>query len=163
MTSITNGYNVQARYSTLEDRLKVVPSLESKNGHWTGERGNSRFVSNDSRLSEFFDSNGTVGLEYRDGKIDMSNYAKVEFRIENMTNSRSNNFREADRKLVDALNQIEGNSCTMADVRKWRRDNKYTWHELNDMETMQLVPSHINTPIFKHLGGVGEYNIMLLQ
>ncbi|WP_350300026.1 HNH endonuclease signature motif containing protein [Peribacillus frigoritolerans] len=43
-------------------------------------------------------------------------------------------------------------------MNKRREDNKYTWHELNDLETIQLVPSKINS-VFKHLGGVGEYNI----
>ncbi len=32
-------------------------------------------------------------------------------------------------------------------------------NELNDMETMQLIPSCINHPVFKHLGGVGEYRL----
>lgn len=47
---------------------------------------------------------------------------------------------------------------TADDIADWREDNKYTWHELNDLETIQLVPSKINSD-FKHLGGVGEYNI----
>ena len=32
-------------------------------------------------------------------------------------------------------------------------------NELNDLETMQLVLSQINAPVFKHLGGVSEYNV----
>lgn len=47
---------------------------------------------------------------------------------------------------------------TADDIAGLREDNKYTWHELNDLETIQLVPSKINS-VFKHLGGVGEYNI----
>ncbi|MCX2822932.1 HNH endonuclease [Bacillus amyloliquefaciens] len=37
------------------------------------------------------------------------------------------------------------------------RKNKLTWHELNDVKTMQLVPTKINSE-FGHLGGVGEIN-----
>lgn len=32
-----------------------------------------------------------------------------------------------------------------------------TWHELNDVKTMQLVPTEINSE-FGHPGGVGEIN-----
>ncbi|WP_406627593.1 HNH endonuclease [Peribacillus frigoritolerans] len=39
-----------------------------------------------------------------------------------------------------------------------REDNKDTWHELNDLESIQKVPSKINS-VFKHLGGFGENNI----
>lgn len=40
-------------------------------------------------------------------------------------------------------------------------ENNYTWHELNDCKTIQMVPSPISHPVFKHLGGVGEINIGL--
>ena len=40
-------------------------------------------------------------------------------------------------------------------------ENNYTWHELNDCKTIQMVPSPINHLVFKHLGGVGEINIGL--
>ena len=39
-------------------------------------------------------------------------------------------------------------------------ENNYTWHELNDCKTIQMVPSPIRHPVFKHLG-VGEINISL--
>lgn len=44
---------------------------------------------------------------------------------------------------------------TPKEVKKWRKQNNYTWHELNDMESMELVPSIINSK-FGHLGGVSE-------
>ena len=31
-------------------------------------------------------------------------------------------------------------------------ENNYTWHELNDCKTIQMVPSPISHPVFKHLG-----------
>jgi hypothetical protein len=40
-------------------------------------------------------------------------------------------------------------------VAKWRVQNKYTWHELNDGKNMKLVPGSINSK-FGHLGGVSE-------
>ncbi|WP_350302937.1 HNH endonuclease [Peribacillus frigoritolerans] len=47
---------------------------------------------------------------------------------------------------------------TADDIGGRREDNKDTWHELNDLESIQMVPSKINS-VFKHLGGFGEYNI----
>ena len=43
-------------------------------------------------------------------------------------------------------------------VRSWRELNSYTWHELNDTQTMQLVPTKINSK-FSHVGGGGEIRI----
>ena len=36
--------------------------------------------------------------------------------------------------------------------------NSLTWHELNDMKTLQLVPTKLNA-YFGHMGGVGEINL----
>ncbi len=33
---------------------------------------------------------------------------------------------------------------TAEDIADWREDKKYTWHELNDVKTMQLVSIKIN-------------------
>ena len=41
----------------------------------------------------------------------------------------------------------------------YRKERGLTWHECNDMRTMQLVPWDIND-FFKHIGGVGEINLL---
>ncbi|EUJ40585.1 hypothetical protein PWEIH_03456 [Listeria weihenstephanensis FSL R9-0317] len=69
------------------------------------------------------------------------------------------NFAAADELLAEEWSKGK-EKWTANDVADWREDNKYTWHELNDLETIQLVPSKING-VYKHLGGVGEYNINL--
>ncbi|RKW06826.1 HNH endonuclease [Streptococcus sanguinis] len=43
---------------------------------------------------------------------------------------------------------------------KLRKQGKFTWHELNDMKTMQLIPSILNSK-FGHLGGVAEVKKLL--
>ncbi|WP_197733260.1 HNH endonuclease [Streptococcus australis] len=43
---------------------------------------------------------------------------------------------------------------------KFRKENKLTRHELNDITSMQLVPSIINSK-FGHLGGVSEVKKLL--
>ncbi len=65
-------------------------------------------------------------------------------------------------KDLDSANRLgitlsDGKSFTASDVNKYRTNNKLTWHELNDTQTMQLVPTEVNAK-FGHLGGVGEIN-----
>ena len=71
-----------------------------------------------------------------------------------MTASRPSNFGLADEILAKQWSTLE-KPITKADIKKWRMDKNYTWHELNDGATMQLVPSSINSK-FGHLGGVSE-------
>lgn len=52
---------------------------------------------------------------------------------------------------------MKAGSIKRADVAKYRNRNGLTWHELNDVKTLQLVPTEINDT-FGHLGGVGEIN-----
>lgn len=41
------------------------------------------------------------------------------------------------------------------DIIEYMSDNKLTWHELNDLTTVQMVPTKINST-FGHLGGISE-------
>ncbi|TGA99999.1 hypothetical protein E4665_03355 [Sporolactobacillus shoreae] len=160
-SNLTKGYDVEPKYSSVDDRIKVTPSQASKNGKWLGERGESTFVSDDTRVQSVLDEKGVKGIEYKNGMPDFSEFAEAEFKINDMTNSRASNFYQADEKLAEQWTESTGKEYSVDDVANWRRENGYTWHELNDLKTVQLVPSIINAPIFKHLGGVGEFNIML--
>ncbi|MDO7487315.1 HNH endonuclease [Peribacillus frigoritolerans] len=80
--------------------------------------------------------------------------------------ARRANFIQSDQKLADQLNNspelasqfgMESGKISARDIKKYRENNKLTWHELNDVKTMQLVPTKINSE-FGHLGGVGEIN-----
>ncbi|MBM6885377.1 HNH endonuclease [Pseudoflavonifractor phocaeensis] len=105
---------------------------------------------------------GLEGITYKDGMPDFSKFVIGEVKIDSMTDIRTTtggqrgNYEKADAMLAETWSRY-GESWTEVEIRGWRIRNGYTWHELNDMETMQLIPSAINHPIFKHLGGVGEY------
>lgn len=62
----------------------------------------------------------------------------------------------SDKKVAKKFNLPCG-TTTKAMLRDYIRDNKLTWHELNDCVTSQLVPTDINRT-FLHLGGIGEIN-----
>ena len=67
---------------------------------------------------------------------------------------RKANFRQAPEFLARELGKIR------REIVKFRKENKLTWHEINDMTSMQLVPSIINSK-FGHLGGVSEVKKLL--
>jgi len=71
--------------------------------------------------------------------------------IDGMTANRKGNFALADEALA------KQRGVPVEEVTSWRKENGLTWHECNDMRTMQAVPTKINGT-FGHLGGVGEIN-----
>ncbi|KNY26365.1 HNH endonuclease [Pseudobacteroides cellulosolvens] len=157
----TKGNEVVPKYSTLDERYEEMPGNPSSVGHWTGEPGEATFVSTDERVADTLKEIGVSGIEYKNGMPDFSQFVIEEFKIDKMTEDRPKNFAQANKKLAEKLTKETGEKWTAKRVSDWIKENNYTWHELNDCETIQLVPSEINHPIFQHLGGCGEYKIML--
>nr|WP_272914042.1 HNH endonuclease [Streptococcus oralis] len=93
-------------------------------------------------------------MEYENAIPDFSPVSKGEVKITDMGIDRNANFRQADELLARELEK------TRREIVKFRKENKLTWHELNDMTSMQLVPSIINSK-FGHLGGVSEVKKLL--
>lgn len=161
-------------YTSYEDRLKHTPNEVAEYGSWDGERGEDKFVPNtDSEIGnaakEKLSEYGMEGVEYRSAEPDFSKCCEAEVKIENMTENRENyidknnnyqlgNFAQADIKCTSLWNetgQYGKDDWTASDVRDWRRENKYSWHECCDRSTMQLVHRDIHG-MFKHSGGVAE-------
>jgi NAD+--asparagine ADP-ribosyltransferase len=156
--------------STYDDRIRQTPR-EGERGHWENERGESKYIPTDAGIKEILAKDGLDGIEYKDGVPDFSECAKATVEIEDMSDARESkedkagNFEQADAKCAEQWNN-EGrdgkNDWKSSDVRDWRRENGYTWHECNDRKTCQLVPTEINA-YFGHLGGVGECKIASTQ
>jgi len=139
--------NVESKYaSTYEERLQQTPV---NNGHWDGERGESKFYSNNEEANSYLREAGTDGIEYEDCIPDFSEVSKGDVKIDSMSEDRNKNFRQADQKLADEK------GCSPREVAEWREQNGYTWHECNDKQTCQKIPSSVNKT-FGHLGGVSE-------
>lgn len=153
-TFIKELYVNRGFYSTYEERINRTPV---NNGKWTGERGESTFVSDSDEVSKYLKEANKDGVTYKDGCPDFKPFSKGEVEIPAMSPERHTvagkpgNFEQAD----EALAQLRGNGCTARDVADWRRANRYTWHELNDMKTCQKVPITINK-VYTHLGGASE-------
>ena len=161
-------------YTSYEDRIKLTPKEDSELGTWEGERGESKFIPNEeneagSAAKEKLNEYGMDGVEYKDGEPDFSKCSEAEVKIDNMTENRENyvdengenqqgNFAQADAKCAEQWNSSKRDGkddWTAADVRNWRREHQYSWHECCDTSTMQLVPREIHS-YFKHSGGVAE-------
>lgn len=144
--------------STYFDRIQQTPREGSDRGEWAGKRGESKFISQNSEVNEILKRNGLDGIEYRSGIPDFSKIAIATVKIDEMSDNRSDNFRQCDIKCAEKWN-LEGRDgktdWKARDVSDWRRINGYTWHERNDMITCDLIPAKVNKE-FGHLGGVSE-------
>ena len=145
-------------FSTFEERLNQTPNDDLKRGEWKGERGESKFIPIEDKIKKILESLGIDGIIYKDGIPDFSECSESTVEIEDMTEDRFQNFKQCDQKCAKKWNleARDGRTdWTAREVKIWREENKYSWHERNDMKTCDLVPTAINA-YFGHLGGVSE-------
>ncbi|MEH7429168.1 HNH endonuclease [Priestia megaterium] len=163
--------------SSYEARLNQTPALENPKVEFEGIRGESICILKpppDHQLRQILDEVGVAGIQYKNAVPDFSPTAIAQVEINYMLGgqgtyggkARRANFVQSDQKLADQLNNspelasqfgMESGKISAREIKIYREKNKLTWHELNDVKTMQLVPTRINSG-FGHLGGVGEIN-----
>lgn len=142
-----------------DERIKQTPI---NNGHWSGERGKSKFVPDDIILQKELKKYNTDGIEYKGGYPDFSpcTVYEAELSVDKLQAPNVEQKKECNKQLKDA---IEANPEL---AKKFSKDNLeqiengitpkgYVWH--HDIETgkMQLVPEVIH----KHFGHVGGQKI----
>lgn len=150
------------RYVDRDTRYAVTP-VDGPRGSWEGGRGDSKYIPSaetaDGRNAmEKLAAKGMNGIEYKNAEADFSKCAEATVSIENMTSNRSDNFQQADVKCAEQWNAAgKGGKTdwTANGVREWRRENKCTWHERCDTNTMDLVSQDIHE-YFRHSGGCAE-------
>ena len=159
----TEGYDFYQKYntpySTYNARLIQTPK-DGNGGHWSSARGESEFILDEPIIRP--DGTQITRVQYQNAVPDFSPFQEAQVKILSMTNSRSRNFSQADEALADYWTKVRhnGQTWTARNVADYRTSNGLTWHEMNNMESMQLVPTEVNAR-FGHLGGVGEYNVMI--
>lgn len=151
-------------YTKYQNRLKQVPKDGDK-GHWTGDPGESDFVLKDP--IELPDGTKITKVTYQNAVPDFSPYQIAQVKIPKMTSKRlgtGGNYEQADTVLAEYWTKIKhgGRTWSAGDVANYRTNNNLTWHEMSNMEYMQLVPYDVNHT-FTHYGGVAEYNAMIGQ
>ncbi|MBR3515878.1 MAG: HNH endonuclease [Lachnospiraceae bacterium] len=153
-------------YSQYSKRIEQTPKNDEY-GHWSGERGESEYIYDKSKTIKISEERSVTveagtKVTYQNGVPDFSPFQVEQVKIQGMTASRTSNFKLADEALAKEWTRIRqgGKTWTAREVEAYRTSNGLTWHEMNNMELMQLVPTEVNAG-FGHLGGVGEYNAMV--
>ncbi|MCD8396910.1 MAG: HNH endonuclease [Lachnospiraceae bacterium] len=145
-------------YSSFEERLMQTPGDSGERGIWSGERGNSDYTPTDQEIKSILAIYGKDFITYKDAIPDFSGVSESTVEIDDMTEKRSRNFEQCDEKCAEQWNK-EGrenrNDWSARDVKEWRQEKGYSWHERNDMKTCDLIPTKVND-YFGHLGGVSE-------
>lgn len=144
----------------VSDNREAMKNCPIENGIWEGERGNSKWVPDSDYIpqkqnpenktwGDVQDKYNFDGINFKDGEPDFSEISKGTVEIKDFSTSRDDNFDKADIELA------KQKGCSPEDVAKWRKENRYTWHECKDMKTMQKVPSIVHNNI-SHRGGISE-------
>ena len=161
-TSLENDANLDTPLSQNETNelsckdYKNCP-LEGSNGHWEGERGESKWYPDSDSVPSKNNPDGKTwgnimeefdidGIQFNEGEPDFSEISKGEITLDAPESDRGIVFNEADTKLA------QERGCEPWEVAKWRKDNGYTWHEKQDCITAQKIPSIVHGNV-SHLGG----------
>ena len=157
------GYDFYQKYNTPYTKYNArLVQTPKDGGKWTGDRGESDFVLDEPIILE--DGSEITKVTYKNAVPDFSPFQKAQIKIQSMTNNRSKNFSQADKALAEYWTKIkyDGKTWVARDIETYRKNNNLTWHEMSNMESMQLIPSEVNQT-FTHYGGVAEYNAMIGQ
>jgi hypothetical protein len=137
--------NPQDYISDLSYRLKHTPL---SNGEWiTGDRGNGIFRHNDPNIQAFYELAGTEGIEYQNAEPNFEPFALDTVQIDQFSSDRRSNFKQATDAL-SILGTLKGDNTT--------------YHECSDRKTIMEVPTEFHAA-HKHIGGVGEVNLLNTQ
>ena len=110
------------------------------------------FIPSDPAMQALLRRYNLNGIIYKNGVPDFSPFSAETVELFHMyggKDGRYYNFAQAD--------ELARTGYTQAEI-SIKEGRPYTWHECNDMKTMQLIPSEINK-YFGHMGGVGEINL----
>lgn len=157
----------------LSDNL--MGGLPTSNGHWDGERGNSRWLPDGdytpkNRLYNNMygktwaqilrENHCEQGIRFTNGEIDFARTGVVKAEVI-IPGGIATCFSETDLEkgkrtcLHDTAFDILARQLgkTVEEVMKWKDENIYVWHECVDLKTLQLVPREIHDNV-THQGGV---------
>ncbi len=144
--------------------------VEFKNKELRGESKCTLKPPPDPELQKILNDAGIDGIEYKNAVPDFSPVSKLELEGIDMSNGRlgaNGTYNKANNQFASMLNESpelakkfgispkNGKTFTASDVKSYMKNKELTWHELNDLTTVQMVPTKINSA-FGHLGGISE-------
>jgi len=151
-------------------------NIPQSGGVWSGEPGNSKWIpnrdetpkqpyGNEKTWGEILDKNDIDGIDFKDGEPDFTPVSDGSVEIKDFTTDRDDNFYQADQNLAQQWNKENKNGkndWSISDIRKYRKDEKLTWHERSDMQNMDLVPQEVHGNI-PHTGGISKKKKLELE
>lgn len=164
------------RDNILEYKKKQYNALPKKNGHWTGEPGNSIWVPDanirpkNKNYSNVDKKNwGQIrndhgyqnGIPYKNGEPVLKPIAECKIKypdteeFKNMSNTKKRAFLQ-DRAFEQFARQ---KGISVEEARAFKEKNRLVWHEADDCETLMLVPAEIHNNL-THVGGISLYNLV---
>ena len=171
-------------YGLRNKLIKFKPRLPKRNGHWTGEPGNSTWVPDpqhkpknkgynnmkDKNMEQIMKEQKVKGIPYKDGIPDFSSVSKgkVSFDwekelgkdgVKKLTGPKKDR-KELHEKAFEKLAKEWG--MTVDEVKNFKEVNNLVWHEDIDCKTLQLIPREIHDNI-NHTGGVSLFKIILSE
>lgn len=147
-------------FSTKKERIDRTRLSKKGVGYWDGERGNSTYLPDCSKLEiiKMLARYNLKGITYQEGIPDFTPCALILIEVHKMSIFRKINFKLYDEICAEIWNKqkfLNRNDWTSRMVEKYRKSHHLTWHELNDRISCQLVPREIHA-FFTHLGGIAE-------
>lgn len=138
--------------------MRVSTAPTDKKGVWvSGIRGEGLFIPKDLDILNLLLQYDQIGVVYTHGVPDFSPFAVDSIPLQNMQGGQRGRYDYNFPKSDEYMGKKYGMSGD--NIKNLREQLGYTWHECNDMVTMQLIPSKINN-YFKHFGGVAELNLL---
>ena len=150
--------------SLLEDiRIKQTPKNNPLRGYWTGKRGNSVFIPthNQDEIIKILNKYNLCVINYQKGIIDLNPCSIATVSLFKMYIIRYKNFKICDMLCANLWNNSNFSNkkdWTNYNVKNYRKQYHYSWHECNDCVHCELVPTKINS-FFSHFGGIAECKI----
>ena len=173
---LTKSDLIQKNYLVEETKIDTViinevkyKNIPQSGGSWSGEPGNSKWKPNRDEIpkqpdgnqkswGEILDKYDIDGIEFKEGEPNFTPVAKENVEIGDFTTQRIDNFAQADAKLAQQWNEEKRDgkdNWTADDIKKYRKEEKLTWHERSDMKNLDLVPREIHSNI-PHKGGISK-------
>lgn len=164
------------RKKLLEYKTKQKNALPKRNGHWTGEPGNSNWIPDpnyrpknknysnldDKDWNQIAKEHGYKdGIPFKNGEpvLNPIEECKVKYpdteEFKNLSNTKKREYLQ--ERAFEQLAQQKG--ISVAEARAYKEKNRLVWHELDDCETLQLVPAEIHNNL-THVGGISLFNIV---
>lgn len=145
----------------------VTHRLPVSNGTWENlkQPGNSiwipqgefvpkKFNTSNLTWSQILQNYNLKGIKFKDAYPDFTPIAVTSVKIDGFSDNRDANFAKAYEQLVKKIGEKQASNLISS--------KQYTWHEVEDMCTMQLVPRIIHGNI-EHEGGIATIRNKLRQ